>query len=244
MSGCSSGVNEGGGSSLSGAGSQGTQGTDGGGTDTEGATSAGPGSETDTSASSTSGPSTSATTNNTTEPDPSSTLDPSSTSDDPTIDPTGTTGELDCNSVNTTCAESTNLGPVGPGESASSLPLQLDPEHEHWYTIQFTLTGGQRPGTGTPTIVFDQNTNEAFGFDVIFDACGNQPVNCLEEGSSATGIQQWEFMDIPTDGLTMMPGYNPPDMQTDPWPENAFVRVYRVDDAQTCETYQLSAKRP
>ncbi len=237
---CSSGVNEGEGSSLSGGGGPGTESS----TDTMGGmpTSAGASSNPTATDGETGGMTTSTTTAGT-EPDPSATVDPSdTTTDDPTLEPTGTSGGIDCMSVTTTCAESTNLGPVGPGETVASLPLQLSPEDEHWYTLQFTLVGGQRPGAGTPTIVFDENTNEAFGFDVILGACGNAPADCLEEGGSATGIQQWEFMDIPIDGLTMMPGYI--EMQESEWPETVFVRVYRIDDGDTCETYKLSAKRP
>ena len=111
---CSSGVNEGGGSSLSGGGGQGTASS----TDTGFGM---PTSDASANPSTTDGGSASTTTTTTTagtEPDPSTTVDPSgTTTNDPTLEPTGTSGGLDCMSVTTDCANSTNLGPVGPGES-------------------------------------------------------------------------------------------------------------------------------
>ena len=171
----------------------------------------------------------------------STTDDSGSTTDDATstTDDTGTTG-LDCaDGLGNLCGNPYDLGGVDEGEAAMSQTTTIiTPGVADWFQVSFLAVN--RPGGGTPTIVFAQNDNEAYRFDVYTTMpCGGTPASCGEGGDNgqAKNLLEYSFTDDQPDCCS------PPDDSMVSWPGTLYIRVYRVDDGGDCSTYQLQLTR-
>jgi hypothetical protein len=157
--------------------------------------------------------------------------------DDPT---TGTTG-LDCDDgLGNLCGNPYDLGSIAEGETVmSQTSTIITPGVADWFQVAFPAIN--RPGGGTPSISFLQNDDDAFRFDVFTGMpCGGEAASCGEggdENSQATNLDEYTYTDDQPDCCS------PPDDSMVPWPGQLYIRVYRVDDGQTCSAYQLTLSR-
>lgn len=157
--------------------------------------------------------------------------------DDPT---TGTTG-LDCDDgLGNLCGNPYDLGSIAEGETVmSQTSTIITPGVADWFQVAFPAIN--RPGGGTPSISFLQNDDDAFRFDVFTGMpCGGEAASCGEggdENSQATNLDEYTYTDDQPDCCS------PPDDSMVPWPGQLYIRVYRVDDGQTCSAYQLNLSR-
>jgi len=154
-------------------------------------------------------------------------------------DTTGTTG-LDCeDGLGNLCGNPYDLGAVAEGDSAmSQTSTIITPGVADWFQVSFPAIN--RPGGGTPSINFFQNDDDAFRFDVYTQMpCGGTPASCGDGGEAgeATNLLEYTYTDDQPDCCA------PPDDSMVPWPGQLFLRVYRIDEGQTCAAYQLALAR-
>ncbi len=162
-----------------------------------------------------------------------------STTNASTTDDTSTTG-LDCDDgLGNLCGNPYDLGSLAEGETAmSQTSTIITAGVADWFQVSFPAIN--RPGGGTPSISFVQNDDDAFRFDVFSDmACGGTPASCGEGGESnqATNLLEYTYTDDQPDCCS------PPDDSMVSWPGTVFVRVFRIDEGETCAAYQLILER-
>ena len=157
-----------------------------------------------------------------------------------TTEGTGTTG-LDCDDgLGNLCGNPYDLGSLAEGETAmSQTSTIITAGVADWFQVAFPAIN--RPGGGTPSISFLQNDDDAFRFDVYTGMpCGGEAASCGEggdENSQATNLDEYTYTDDQPDCCS------PPDDSMVAWPGQLYIRVYRIDDGQTCAAYQLSLSR-
>jgi len=158
-----------------------------------------------------------------------------------TDDPTTSTTGLDCDDgLGNLCGNPYDLGSLAEGETAlSQTSTIITAGVADWFQVAFPAVN--RPGGGTPSISFVQNDDDAFRFDVFTGMpCGGEAASCGDGGDDngqATDLTEYTYTDDQPDCC------EPPDDSMVPWPGQLYIRVYRVDDGQTCSAYQLSLSR-
>ena len=138
------------------------------------------------------------------------------------------------------------LGALGEGEQALDVAVGAIPEidngvgagAEDWYWAEFNENDavGVRPHTGIIQVSFTQNDNNDYRFEV-YDSCegvvwGNGLAT--QFGQGAPPALEWWFFDNHVD---------PMNSNLYAWPETVFIRVFRVQNDQTCSNYQLQVQR-
>jgi len=131
--------------------------------------------------------------------------------------------------ANASCAGSYNLMSVAAAGSTINGPERMlyGSADEHWYLVTFPTDG-----VGAPTISFAVNTGGIYKFDVKANACTSTAV--CETGSAAAATTYRYADDTPgtafrTRGVA--------------WPRSVYVRVYRTNGGNSCNTYQLRIAR-
>jgi hypothetical protein len=137
-------------------------------------------------------------------------------------------------------AELAKLGVVSEGDTLQDLPLGVIPAidngvgngAEDWYWVEFPADN--RPDSGTIIVDFDVNDNDDYRFEV-FRACDADPWSgglVLEYGQGAPPALEWWFFD--------QPGKSSHNVA---WPSKVYIRVFRVQNENTCSSYQLGVRR-
>ncbi len=161
------------------------------------------------------------------------------TTDGSTTGDSSTTG-LDCDDgLGNLCGNPYDLGSLAEGDTAmSQTSTIITAGVADWFQVSFPAVN--RPGGGTPSISFAQNDDDAFRFDIFSDmACGGTPASCGEGGESnqATNLLEYTYTDDQPDCCA------PPDDSMVSWPGTVFIRVFRIDEGETCAAYQLILQR-
>jgi hypothetical protein len=116
---------------------------------------------------------------------------------------------------------------------------------EDWYWVEFPEAGnpGTRPETGSIQVSFAVNDNNDYRFQV-FRACNANPFDnglATQFGAGAPPTLQWWFFDNHAEPVDMpVPGLY---SNAIAWPDKVYIRVFRVQNDQTCNTYRLSVQR-
>jgi hypothetical protein len=158
--------------------------------------------------------------------------------------------ETPIGAAGTSCGqEIANKGAVAFGGSLADLPIggisATDNGQgnggEDWYRIDFPLDANNpRPLAGMPSISFAVNQGGDYRFEVYRD-CGAQVYGqglASEFGSNAPPLLEWTFSDLDAGGLEQIEY-----LENVLWPETVWVRVFRVQNAESCSNYQLEATR-
>lgn len=135
-----------------------------------------------------------------------------------------------------TCAGPYNFGNIGAVGNAIGPPrVQPTAGTVDWYQIGFPLNPNfEQHGVGAPRILFGQNDNGAFRFDVV-GTCGGASLSCQVEGGGSTGLTDWQFFDGCAAGSCSS--------RAQTWPSTVFVQVRRITGGLDCSTYRLSVSR-
>ncbi|MCB9705390.1 MAG: hypothetical protein H6711_26185 [Myxococcales bacterium] len=143
------------------------------------------------------------------------------------------------------CGDAMNgkIGTVGEGVTVDNLVVGVIPKldngvgsgAEDWYWVEFPDTG--RPAGGAITVNFAVNEGSDYRFEV-FRACGQDPwANSLatQYGAGAPPALEWTFEDTNTANAMYS--------NTVLWPTKAYIRVFRVQNDNSCSKYQLKVAR-
>ncbi|NVB36988.1 hypothetical protein G6O69_04045 [Pseudenhygromyxa sp. WMMC2535] len=145
------------------------------------------------------------------------------------------------------------LGSVGEGEQLTDLVVGTVPlidngvgsGREDWFWVEFPENDatGVRPVTGSIQVSFIQNDNSDYRFEVYRSCNGVAFDTSLATafGSGAPPAREWWFFDNHTAAIDMPV----PALYTDNvnWPDLVYIRVFRVQNDLTCNSYQLQVKR-
>ena len=101
------------------------------------------------------------------------------------------------------------------------------PSDEHWYLVAFPTSGA-----GAPTISFSINTGGIYKFDVKTNSCATTAVCGTGSANAATA---YRFTDDTAGTAFRTRGVA--------WPATVYVRVYRTNGVNSCNTYQLRVAR-
>ncbi|MEZ4449627.1 MAG: hypothetical protein R3B09_09115 [Nannocystaceae bacterium] len=135
------------------------------------------------------------------------------------------------------------LGVVNVGDVLGDLPVGTVPildngignGAEDWYWVEFPE--GNRPKNGTIQVSFAVNEGNDYRFQV-FRNCGDMAFAgglATQYGAGAPPGLEWSFRDnhdVPAKSHTVA------------WPSKVFIRVFRVQHANTCNNYKLVITRP
>jgi hypothetical protein len=137
------------------------------------------------------------------------------------------------------------LGSVAEGTQLPNLPIGTIPiidngignGNEDWYRVQFPEAAaiGTRPNTGSIRVDFAVNNNNDYRFQV-FRTCGGVAWSgglATQFGSGAPPAREWWFFDNHATSA----------VNNIAWPEQVYIRVFRVQNTATCNTYQLRVQR-
>ena len=144
------------------------------------------------------------------------------------------------------------LGSVAEGEQLNNLVLGSIPEldngvgagREDWYWVEFPENdaNGTRPNTGSVQLDFAVNTGNDYRFQVYGSCQGVAWANGLTLNlGQDEPAREWWFYDDHTAPL-QMPDPNKYQDDVD-WPDLVYIRVFRVQNDNTCNDYQLRVRR-
>lgn len=146
-----------------------------------------------------------------------------------------------------------DLGDVAEGEQLNGLPIGTIPEldngvgalREDWYWVEFPENDaiGTRPNTGSIQVDFAQNDGNDYRFEVYHSCQAVAFQNGLATafGAGAPPTTEWSFFDNHTAPIDMpVPAFYTDDVS---WPNKVYIRVFRVQNENTCNNYQLSVSR-
>ena len=109
---------------------------------------------------------------------------------------------------------------------------------EDWYYVDFleNNAAGSRPNTGIIQVSFAVNDSNDYRFEV-FRACNGTPFAdglATAFGNGAPPTREWWFFDDHQFGS-----------QTNDvlWPDTVYIRVFRVQNDNVCNNYQLAIQR-
>jgi hypothetical protein len=125
--------------------------------------------------------------------------------------------------------------------------------NEDWYWVEFPEPGnpGVRPNTGSIQVSFAINDGLDYRFQV-FRGCNQTPYGgpygsnnsqamVRTWGAGAPPTREWWFFDNHTAAIDMpVPSLYKDNIN---WPNTVYIRVFRVQNDKTCNTYRLSIKR-
>lgn len=145
------------------------------------------------------------------------------------------------------------LGSVTEGTQLTNLPLGTIPlidngigaGAEDWYWVEFPEGGnpGTRPQTGQIRVDFAQNDGNDYRFEV-FRTCNGLAWSgglATQYGAGAPPAREWWFFDNHTAPVNMPVPAKYTNNVT--WPSQVYIRVFRVQNDATCNSYQLSIQR-
>lgn len=116
---------------------------------------------------------------------------------------------------------------------------------EDWYWIDFPAGGnpGVRPNTGSIQVDFQQNDGLDYRFQ-IYRSCNGVAFDqglATQFGAGAPPAREWWFFDNHTAAVNMpVPALYQDDVA---WPSTVYVRVFRVQNGNTCNNYKLRVQR-
>jgi hypothetical protein len=145
------------------------------------------------------------------------------------------------------------LGAVGEAEQLNGLVIGVVPEidngigngREDWFSVDFGENDGVglRPETGSIRVTFAMNEGADYRFEVYRSCNGLAFADSLATayGVGAPPTREWWFFDNHAAPLAM------PDpskySNTVLWPNKVYIRVFRVQNDNTCNHYQLAIQR-
>ena len=110
---------------------------------------------------------------------------------------------------------------------------------EDWYWVEFPeqMANGTRPNAGINKIYFAQNDGSDYRFELYRECGGDAWAGSLakEFGDGAPPALEWWFQDSQA--------YNAKYSNQVTWPGKVYVRVFRVQNDNTCSSYQLKVER-
>ncbi|MCA9699400.1 MAG: hypothetical protein KC431_17880, partial [Myxococcales bacterium] len=149
------------------------------------------------------------------------------------------------------------LGSVAEGDQLDDLLPGTIPEldngfeggREDWYSVDFPAEGnpGARPNTGSIQVDFAQNDGGDYRFEVyrtcdgeVFGGPYGNNHNALVKtfGAGAPPTLEWWFYDYHPDIAEWPDPVNPV-----AWPSKVYIRVFRVQNGNTCNAYRLRIQR-
>ncbi|MFV8753197.1 hypothetical protein ACNOYE_21835 [Nannocystaceae bacterium ST9] len=145
------------------------------------------------------------------------------------------------------------LGSAGEGEQINNLVLGAVPlidngigaGNEDWYSVDFPAGGnpGVRPNTGSIRVDFQQNDGTDYRFQV-FRSCNGVAFDmglATQFGAGAPPTREWWFFDNHVAAVNMPV----PALYSDAvvWPTKVYIRVFRVQNDATCNSYKLRIQR-
>jgi hypothetical protein len=145
------------------------------------------------------------------------------------------------------------LGFVTEGTQLVNLPIGTIPfidngignGAEDWYSVEFPDFGnpGVRPLTGSIRVDFAINDNNDYRFEVFRSCAGLAWANGLatQFGAGAPPAREWWFFDN-HQAPAQMPSPEPYQDNV-AWPSLVYIRVFRVQNDNTCNTYRLRVQR-
>lgn len=116
---------------------------------------------------------------------------------------------------------------------------------EDWYSIDFPPGGnpGVRPNTGSIQVDFIQNDGTDYRFQV-FRSCNAVPFDqglATQFGAGAPPTREWWFFDNHVAAVNMpVPALYQDNIA---WPNKVYVRVFRVQNDEVCNSYKLRIQR-
>ncbi len=145
------------------------------------------------------------------------------------------------------------LGAVGEAEQLDNLVLGTIPEidngkgagREDWYSIDFAENdaNGVRPKTGSIQLSFNQNDGNDYRFEVYHtcEAAAFQNSLATQFGAGAPPASEWWFFDSHAAAIDLVV----PALYQDnvDWPDTVYIRVFRVQNDNTCNNYRLQVSR-
>jgi hypothetical protein len=145
------------------------------------------------------------------------------------------------------------LGPVGESEQLVNLVIGTVPQidngigngREDWYSIDFGENDavGTRPNTGSARVSFAMNEGTDYRFEVYRTCNGLAFADSLatQHGVGSPPSREWWFFDNHAAPLQM------PDplkyLNSVTWPNKVYIRVFRVQNDNVCNNYQLNVQR-
>jgi len=137
------------------------------------------------------------------------------------------------------------LGAVGEGEQLADLVVGTVPRidngigsgREDWFSVDFPENDavGVRPNTGQVEVDFAMNQGNDYRFQVYRSCNGNAWAGSLAENLNANSVDnEWWFYDDHQFGSPV---------NNAAWPNTVYIRVFRVQNDNTCNNYQLEVRR-
>ena len=146
-----------------------------------------------------------------------------------------------------------NLGELTEDDQLLNIPVGTIPELDngigggaedwYWFTAPEDGDGGLRPDSGSIRVDFAINQGGDYRFEVFRSCNGAAFANSLatQFGAGAPPVTEWWFFDNHAAPADMVdPGKYSDDVT---WPGTVFVRVFRVQNGDTCSDYQLEVVR-
>jgi hypothetical protein len=145
------------------------------------------------------------------------------------------------------------LGSVSEGAQLQNLPVGSIPfidngvgnGNEDWYRVAFPEAAaiGTRPNTGIIQVSFATNMGLDYRFQV-FRTCNSIPFSgglATQFGAGAPPAREWWFFDNHVAPINMpVPALYQNNVV---WPEQVYIRVFRVQNDATCNDYRLQIQR-
>lgn len=146
-----------------------------------------------------------------------------------------------------------DLGDAAEGTQINDIPLGTIPlidngvgaGAEDWYWVEFPPSGnpGVRPNTGSIRVDFQQNDGLDYRFQV-FRTCNAVAFDqglATQFGAGAPPAREWWFFDNHAAAIDMpVPALYQDNIA---WPSKVYIRVFRVQNANTCNDYKLRIQR-
>ncbi len=145
------------------------------------------------------------------------------------------------------------LGVIEEGQQAQNVPVGVIPHidngvgngAEDWYRVEFSDAGnpGARLQSGSIRVSFAENENDDYRFEV-FRTCNGLPWSgglATQFGPGSPPAREWWFFDNHAAPANMPVPALYKDNVT--WPNQVYIRVFRVQNPNTCSKYQLSIQR-
>lgn len=145
------------------------------------------------------------------------------------------------------------LGAVGEAEQLPNLVIGTIPlidngvgnGREDWFSVDFDENdaNGTRPNTGSIRVSFAMNEGLDYRFEVYRSCNGIAFANSLatQYGVGAPPVREWMFFDNHASPLQMPDPAKYSDSVG--WPNKVYIRVFRVQNDNTCNNYQLAIQR-
>jgi hypothetical protein len=138
------------------------------------------------------------------------------------------------------------LGAIGESEQLQNAVIGTVPQidnligngREDWFSVNFDENdaAGIRPNTGSIRVSFALNEGNDYRFEVYRSCQGVAFAGNLatQHGVGSPPSREWWFFDNHV---------APTPMNNVAWPNKAYIRVFRVQNDNTCNNYQLSISR-